>query len=103
MDVDRPLVAVTIGDPAGIGPEVVLGALNTVPEIYDVCRPLVIGDLPVLQRAAQTLAIDPHINRVSRPGDGYFRAGAIDLLDMQTPGSGGIAVGQVQPAAGRAA
>jgi len=103
MEAERPLIAVTIGDPAGIGPEVVLGALQTAPELYDVCRPLVIGDLSILKRAAKTLGIAPEFNSVGRPEQGEFQAGAIDLLDMQTPGSDRIDVGVVQAAAGKAA
>jgi 4-hydroxy-L-threonine phosphate dehydrogenase PdxA len=45
----KPIVAVTMGDPAGIGPEVVLKALAH-PAIRRVCRPLVIGDRGVLSR-----------------------------------------------------
>jgi 4-phospho-D-threonate 3-dehydrogenase / 4-phospho-D-erythronate 3-dehydrogenase len=103
MEADRPLIAVTIGDPAGIGPEVVLGALRKVPAIYDVCRPLVIGDLSVLDRAARMLTIVPKFNRVRQAQEGEYLSGSIDLLDMETPGSGGIEVGKVQAAAGQAA
>lgn len=44
---NKPIVGITIGDPAGIGPEVVIKALEY-KEIYDVCTPVVIGDLEVL-------------------------------------------------------
>ena len=40
---NRPIIAITIGDPAGIGPEVVVKVLAN-KEIYDLCRPLVIGE-----------------------------------------------------------
>ncbi len=46
----KPIIAVTMGDPAGIGPEVVLKALAD-PAIKKNCRPLVLGDWGVLQRA----------------------------------------------------
>ncbi|HET6224241.1 MAG TPA: 4-hydroxythreonine-4-phosphate dehydrogenase PdxA, partial [Dongiaceae bacterium] len=48
---DRPILAITIGDPAGIGPEVVLKALRH-DEVYRHCRPLVVGDQRILERAA---------------------------------------------------
>jgi 4-phospho-D-threonate 3-dehydrogenase / 4-phospho-D-erythronate 3-dehydrogenase len=48
----KPIVAITMGDPAGIGPEVVLKALAD-PRVRNVCRPLVLGDLGVLQRIRQ--------------------------------------------------
>lgn len=45
----RPIVAVTMGDPAGVGPEVVLKALSQ-PAVRRLCYPLVLGDLGVLER-----------------------------------------------------
>jgi 4-hydroxythreonine-4-phosphate dehydrogenase len=46
----KPVVAITMGDPAGIGPEIVLKALGD-PKVADACRPLVIGDPGVLERS----------------------------------------------------
>lgn len=103
MEVDRPLVAITIGDPAGIGPEVVLGALHNEPDLYSICRPLVIGDRAILERAAATLAIEPRLATVGRPSEGRFESGTVDLLDLATPEIAGVRVGEVQAAAGRAA
>ena len=51
MSNDLPLLAITMGDPAGIGPEVVLKALRHA-EVFDRCRPLVLGDRRILERAA---------------------------------------------------
>ena len=48
----RPIIGITIGDPSGIGPEIILRALKT-KEIYEHCRPFVIGSVKVLQRAAK--------------------------------------------------
>jgi len=45
----KPIVAITMGDPAGIGPEVILKALSD-PAIHHACRPLILGDWGVLQR-----------------------------------------------------
>src|SRR6266567_3456922 len=100
---DRPIVAVTIGDPAGVGPEVVLGALTSNPDIYEVCRPLVFGDAVVLERAATALGIESRLRPIERPSDGRYESGAIDLLDARTQEAQQIRVGEVQAAAGRAA
>ena len=53
---ELPLVAITIGDPAGLGPEVVAGALAH-GQVGQVCRPIVIGDRRVLERAARTMNV----------------------------------------------
>ena len=58
----RPLLAITMGDPAGIGPEVVLKALAHA-DVFDRCRPLVIGDRRILERAAGWLGQLPRARR----------------------------------------
>lgn len=46
---NKPLIAVTMGDPTGIGPEIIARAL-AMPEISDICRPLVLGDAVAMER-----------------------------------------------------
>src|SRR3954470_2391222 len=68
----RPLIAITTGDPAGIGPEVVLKALAH-PSVYDRCRPVVIGDVRVLRRALAWLPnLNLSFNVVSQPEEGTY-------------------------------
>lgn len=50
----RPLVAITMGDPTGVGPEVIVGAWNS-PAVHNVCRPIVLGHPEVLRRAVELL------------------------------------------------
>ena len=52
----RPLIAVTMGDPVGVGPEITAKALAN-PKIRAVCRAVVVGDLPTMERAAGALGI----------------------------------------------
>ena len=47
----KPVIGITIGDPSGIGPEIIIKALRT-EEIYQHCRPFVIGSVKILERAA---------------------------------------------------
>ena len=99
----RPLLAITMGDPAGIGPEVVLKALAH-PEVFARARPLVIGDRATLERAAHWVeAADLHYDVVTRVEDGHYGPGIVTLMDLQTSPPGGYAVGQVSADAGRAA
>ena len=51
----RPILALTMGDPVGIGPEIIVKALAD-SQIYQVCRPLVLGDFPALERARLELS-----------------------------------------------
>ena len=50
----KPILAITMGDPAGIGPEIVVKALAS-PRLWRVCRPVVIGRLPIMAAAARAL------------------------------------------------
>jgi 4-hydroxythreonine-4-phosphate dehydrogenase len=55
---ERPILAITLGDPAGIGPEITLKALAH-PDVYARCRPLVIGDAWILNSAKAVPGIRP--------------------------------------------
>ncbi|HZG82312.1 MAG TPA: 4-phospho-D-threonate 3-dehydrogenase, partial [Brevibacillus sp.] len=52
MTATREIIAIPMGDPAGIGPEITMKSL-TKKEIYDVCKPLVVGDAKVLAKAIE--------------------------------------------------
>lgn len=78
----KPVVAVTMGDAAGIGPEIIVKALAH-PEIYAICKPLVIGDSTVLERARKVTGKDIAFHVVQNVNDGRFSPGIIDLLDLQ--------------------
>jgi len=77
----RPLLALTMGDPVGIGPEIMVQALAD-PEVYQSCRPLILGDLPALTRACQELTPELTLHTVKDPSQGRYRAGTIDLLPL---------------------
>ena len=55
---DKPKIAITKGDPSGIGPEVVLKALTSRPEIYDWCTPFLVGSLKATEHVTQHLPSD---------------------------------------------
>lgn len=100
---NRPLLAITLGDPAGIGPEIIVKALHHA-AIYDQCRPLVIGDRRMLARAmtwveGAALPLDVIVD----PAEGQYQPGVIALLDLQNADPAAIQPGQVSAAAGRAA
>ncbi len=98
---DRPLIAVTMGDPAGVGPEIVAAAV-VLGDLHTIARPVVIGDLGALERAAERMGITaiPHV--LQRPAQGRFAPGIIDVLDLgNVPAD--LKMGKVQGAAGRAA
>lgn len=78
----RPTIAVTIGDPAGVGPEVTVKALADA-ELHLVCRPLVIGDAGVVRRAAEIAGAALVFQPVGGVASARFEHGAVDMLDLQ--------------------
>jgi 4-hydroxythreonine-4-phosphate dehydrogenase len=63
---EKPLIAITMGDPCGVGPEIVVKALQS-PEISSICVPFVIGDRPALERALSVCGSDLKICHVTSP------------------------------------
>ncbi|MDW7674210.1 MAG: 4-hydroxythreonine-4-phosphate dehydrogenase PdxA, partial [Bacillota bacterium] len=79
--INRPIIAITLGDPGGIGPEITAKALD-IPEIYECCRPLVIGDAGLMVEAARIAKVDLAIRAVKDPEEGIYQYGTIDVLDL---------------------
>jgi 4-phospho-D-threonate 3-dehydrogenase / 4-phospho-D-erythronate 3-dehydrogenase len=97
----RPLLAVTLGDPAGIGPEIVARTLAD-PKSTESARGLAVGDAAVLRRAADVCGLDLEINPVHAVDDARFVAGVIDILDLGVAGAD-LEWGKVDATAGRSA
>ena len=77
----RTIVGITMGDPVGIGPEIILLSLNT-PSLYDVCRPLVIGDSRMLGTAKKCTQSGLQILSVKNPDSGIYKHGVVDVLNI---------------------
>jgi len=99
---DRPLLAITMGDPAGIGAEVVLKVLGQ-DEVYDHCRPLVIGDRRILERAGEWVGSDLRYEIVEDVRVGKYEPGCVSLMDMVNAEPGACPPGEIRAAAGAAA
>jgi 4-hydroxythreonine-4-phosphate dehydrogenase len=99
---DRPVVAITMGDPAGIGPEVVIKALSE-PSVYQVCRPLVVGDLEVLRRARDLVGSSLALAAVAGRQEARSNAQGVDVLDLHNVDWALVQPGAVGREAGRAA
>jgi 4-hydroxythreonine-4-phosphate dehydrogenase len=99
----RPLLAITIGDPAGIGPEIILKALAHT-EIFERARPLVVGDKRFLERAAPWVAQPtPTFEVLTDPATGAYRHGTVPIIDLANSGPNNVPVGIESAEGGRAA
>lgn len=99
----KPIVGITMGDPASIGPEISVKALST-QELYGRCRPLIIGDAEVMERAKKIVNADRiRIRSVQTVNEALFQPGVIDVLDLRKVTVDQVPVGKLSPAAGDAA
>ncbi|HEX6562699.1 MAG TPA: 4-hydroxythreonine-4-phosphate dehydrogenase PdxA [Chthoniobacterales bacterium] len=96
-----PVVGITMGDPAGIGPEVIMKSLSHA-EPYGFCRPLVIGDAGRLREAGQIVGSKLKINTVKNASDSKFVFGTADCIDLNLVPPG-FPWGKVSPICGDAA
>lgn len=98
----KPILAITMGDPAGIGPEIVARALSR-KETYQKCRPVVTGDAAVINQAVHLLGLDFTINAVDKISDAKFEYGIIDVFDLHCVDMSSFRFGEVQAQCGHAA
>ncbi len=99
----RPVIGITMGDPAGNGPEITLKALNR-PELYEHCRPLVIGDKKVFE-AVKQLSGCSHlsIHAVNSACEAKFEHGTVDVLHIELVDMHSFEYGKVSAMCGNAA
>jgi 4-hydroxythreonine-4-phosphate dehydrogenase len=96
-----PRVGITMGDAAGVGPEVVVKALARA-ESRALCRPLVIGDAKRLERAAALCKLRLAVRAIAAPEEARFEQGTADCIDLALI-SPDLPFGKVSAAAGEAA
>ena len=98
----EPVVAITIGDACGVGPEVVLKALAR-PDVRAACRPVVIGAMPIIKLTRDQFAQSVKLRRITDIAQAEFPDDAVECLDMQNLVPADAPRGQLSPKAGKAA
>jgi 4-hydroxythreonine-4-phosphate dehydrogenase len=98
---DSPSVGITMGDPAGIGPEIIAKALDD-ETIYEICRPVVLGDPAVLFAAIQKFSPQISLNILSGLSEFLGAPGKVDLMPMSKLNEGDVLPGKPTLAGGRA-
>ncbi len=77
-----PTIGITMGDPVGIGPEILVKALND-RKIYTICKPVIIGDSSVIQQALKLLNFNhTRINIIDDPAEGRYKFNCLDIIDI---------------------
>ena len=78
----RPIIGITMGDPAGIGPEITVKALAH-SSVYDNCRPIVVGDVKMIEQAIRFVGRnDISVHACENVKDAFFTYGTIDVLHL---------------------
>lgn len=97
----RPIIAITMGDPAGIGPEIIMRSLAH-DEVYAMCRPLIVGNADRLRKAGAIVGSTLDVHAVPSPTGARFQKGTVDVIDLDVvPAS--LPFGQMSAQAGEAA
>ena len=97
----RPILAITMGDPGGIGPEIIAKALAHA-SVYEQSRPLVVGERRALEAAIRITGCLLEVRSVDHPSDAGEHAGTIDMIDLQNIDIEQVGRGRVSPEVGRA-
>jgi len=101
-----PRIVITMGDPAGIGPEITIKALR-LPEIYEICQPIVVGSARVLEVVSEfsrspALVGELKLNPITEIGKARFKHGTIDVVDLPNMDVERLRPGKVDPMCGKA-
>ncbi|KGE14967.1 4-hydroxythreonine-4-phosphate dehydrogenase PdxA [Sphingobacterium deserti] len=97
----KPIIGITMGDPASIGPEIALKALLDA-RVRDICRPILVGDVVVFQQIATKLSIPLSIHAITNVEDALFEPAAADVFDLKNTDLSKVTFGEISAEAGKA-
>lgn len=100
-ELNKPILGITIGDVAGIGPEIVAKACLE-PEIYHLCRPILIGDVKIFQDAKRFPVKSFSIKIINKPSEATFEFGYINIVNIDNVEEDQLKLGHVQKMCGKA-
>lgn len=102
MTSELKVLGVTVGDPAGIGPEICVATV-TRPDLRAQARAVLYADISVVERAVAILGLDVEVRPITDPSAAGVDPRVIDVIDLGVANADEIAFGEVQELAGRAA
>lgn len=98
---NKNIVAITMGDAAGIGPEITVKSLAK-KTFYEICQPVVIGSAAVLTKAIEVTNTSLKLNIITSPNEGKYTFGTIDVIDLDNIDMPTLQPGTVQSQCGKA-
>ena len=97
----KPILAITMGDPAGIGPEIAVKALQQT-QLYEICRPLMVGDASVIEQIIGLLGLNYTVNGITQVSEARFLQGCIDVIDLKITDIDAMKFGEIDAVSGEA-
>lgn len=98
----KPRIAIPLGDPAGVGPEIVVKSIAS-QEVFDAAECVVIGDKKIIDKAIEITGVDITVHVIAEPEYGDFRPGVLNLIDLDNVDMAQFAYGKVNGMCGQAA
>jgi 4-hydroxythreonine-4-phosphate dehydrogenase len=95
----KSVLAITMGDPAGIGPEIAAKTFAK-KDIYRICRPVLVGNSVIMEKAKNIAGANLTINKINDIAQAKFKYGTIDVFDIDAPEAAQIQYGEVSALAG---
>ncbi len=78
----KPLIAITMGDPAGVGPEIIAKVIDS-NELFPLCRPIVVGDAGVMKKLVEEMRLSVTVRSIASAGEADPAEGKLDVLDCK--------------------
>src|SRR5512147_1260484 len=97
----KPLILITMGDPAGIGPEIIAKSLAGA-ELFDTCRPVVVGDAGVMKKQVEEMRLAVRVRSTKTVGEADPAPGTIDVLSLNLVNMNGHTWGRPDVSSGAA-
>lgn len=99
---NKPIIGISMGDPAGIGPEIIVKSLQQ-SSVYEKCCPMVVGDAKIMKKAVDLLSANLKVNAVHQVKEALFEYGCIDVYDLDNVDLSEFEYGKVSAMCGHAA
>lgn len=98
----KPLIAVPIGDPAGVGPEIVAKSVAS-EEVFEAADCVIVGDKTIIENAIKIVGVDLIVHVISEAEEGDYRKGILNLIDLGNVDMAKFEFGKVNGMCGKAA
>lgn len=98
---EKPIIAVTMGDPASIGPEIAVKALLD-ERVCSICRPVIVGDASVMKNIITHLQLPASVQAIASVSEARFEKGIINVFDLKNVDRAKLVFGEISAMAGNA-